>query len=151
MMITEWWNVPPCRCNLWKSKVGEVAFGTRSWSSTMQRWGPNCLRSSNDVCKLWEYYTNSQFTQGIYLPIHSSQFQSLCWMKTSSKTLQNLSYFMYTKNQSCFFPFFISYYFIFSLMKCPCLCRHRSGHSLGKNIKFHEMKNGKSNFGFSYI
>ena len=31
------------------------------------------------------------------------------------------------------------------------ICRHRPGHSLGGKIKEHEMKNGKSNFGFSYI
>ena len=37
--------------------------------------------------------------------IHSSQFQSLCSTKSPSETLQNLSYFMHTKTQSCFFRF----------------------------------------------
>ena len=34
--------------------------------------------------------------------------------------------------------------------ECPGLCRHRPGHSLGKNIKLHEMKNEKKLHGFSY-
>ena len=33
----------------------------------------------------------------------------------------------------------------------PSLCRHRPGHSLGKKIKLHEMKNEKNYIhGFSY-
>ena len=28
--------------------------------------------------------------------------------------------------------------------ECPDLCQHRPGHSLGKNIKLHEMTNGKN-------
>ena len=32
----------------------------------------------------------------------------------------------------------------------PGICRHRPGHSLGKNIKLHEMKKGKKLRGFSY-
>ena len=40
--------------------------------------------------------------------------------------------------------------FYFSPNEYPGLCRHRPGHSLGKVIKLHEMKNGKGNFGFSY-
>ena len=40
-------------------------------------------------------------------------------------------------------------FFIF-LMNYPSLCRHRLGHSLGKNIKLHEMKNKKKQHGFSY-
>ena len=51
------------------------------------------------------------------------------------------------KIQSCFFHFsFRATYFIFSPNECPDLCRHRPGHSLGKKVKLHEMKNGKSNF-----
>ena len=37
------------------------------------------------------------------LVMHSSQFQSLCSTKSSSETLQNLPYFIYTKILSCFF------------------------------------------------
>ena len=37
---------------------------------------------------------------------HSSQFQGMCSTKSSSETLQNLPYFIYsTKTQSCFFRF----------------------------------------------
>ena len=75
-----------------------------------------------------------------HICLHSSQFQSLCSTKSSSETLQNLPYFVHTKTQSCFFRFSF----------CATLC-HRPGHSLGKNIKLHKMKNRKSNFGFSYI
>ena len=32
--------------------------------------------------------------------------------------------------------------------ECPGLCRHRPGHSLGKKIKLHEMKNDKNYLGF---
>ena len=41
----------------------------------------------------------------VKLGTHSSQFQGLCLMKSSSETLQNLPYFIYTKTQSCFFRF----------------------------------------------
>ena len=38
-----------------------------------------------------------------------------------------------------------------STNECPGLCSHRLGHSLGKNIKLHEMKNEKTYIGgFSY-
>ena len=36
---------------------------------------------------------------------HSSEKSGLCLMKSSSKALQNLAYFIYTKTQSCFFHF----------------------------------------------
>ena len=32
----------------------------------------------------------------------------------------------------------------------PGLCQYRPGHSLGKNIKLHEMKKEKKLCGFSY-
>ena len=34
--------------------------------------------------------------------------------------------------------------------KCPGLCEHRPGHSLGKKIKLHGMKNEKKLHRFSY-
>ena len=51
------------------------------------------------------------------------------------------------KNPKLLFPFFIWCNFMFLPNECP----DRPGHSLGKNIKLHEMKNGKSNFGFLYL
>ena len=47
---------------------------------------------------------------------HFSQFQSLCSMKSSSKTLENLPYFIYTKTQSCFFHFSFRATLCFPLM-----------------------------------
>ena len=41
------------------------------------------------------------------------------------------------------FPFFILCNFIFLPNECP--------DNISNNIKLHEMKNGKSNLGFSYI
>ena len=82
---------------------------------------------------------------------HSSEKRGVCLMKSSSEMLQNLPYFIYTKTQSCFFHFSFHATLFFSLMNAPGLCRHRPGHSLGEKIKLHEMKNGKSNFGFSYV
>ena len=38
---------------------------------------------------------------------HSSQFHSLCPTKCSSKTLQNLPCYIYTKIHKCFFPFYL--------------------------------------------
>ena len=32
--------------------------------------------------------------------------------------------------------------------ECPGLCQHRPGHSLGKNVKLHEMKKEKATLGF---
>ena len=68
-------------------------------------------------------------------------------MKCLSEMLQNMPYFIHKKTQSCFFRF--SFYGI--LFFSPNECRHRPGHSLGKKVRLHEMKNGKSNYGFSYI
>ena len=33
---------------------------------------------------------------------------------------------------------------MFLPIECPGLCQHRPGHSLGKNLKLHEMKNEKN-------
>ena len=45
------------------------------------------------------------------LRLHSSQFQGLCLMKSSSETLQNLPYFIYVciRKAKAAFPFFISW------------------------------------------
>ena len=72
-------------------------------------------------------------------------------MKCPSDNLQNLPYFYHKKTQVVFFRFFHFVQIHFPPNECPGLCPHRPGHSLGKKIKLHEMKNGKSNFGFSYI
>ena len=63
--------------------------------------------------------------------------------------LQNLLFFIYLyENPKLLFPFFISCYFIFLPNECPGLYRHRPGHSLGENIKLHEMENEKKHMGF---
>ena len=66
---------------------------------------------------------------------HSSQFQSLCLMKSSSETLQNLPCFIYRN-----ILFSIESHYIKILFM----------EFIREKIKKHEMKNGKSNFGFSY-
>ena len=62
---------------------------------------------------------------------HSSEISCLCLMKCP------YSFFRLSFRATLFFR-----------KECPCLCRHRLGHSLGKNKV---VRNGKSNFGFSYI
>ena len=62
---------------------------------------------------LW-VYVNVSYVSYSFL-VHSSQFQSLCSMKSSCKTLQNLPYYIY-ENPKLLFLFFISCYLIFSLM-----------------------------------
>ena len=54
------------------------------------------------------------------------------------------------ENPKLLFPFFISCNFTFIPNECHGLCCHRPWNSLGKEVKLHEMKNGKSIFGFSY-
>jgi hypothetical protein len=34
--------------------------------------------------------------------------------------------------------------------ECPGQCRHRPGHSLGENVKLHEVRDEKEQCGFSY-
>ena len=46
---------------------------------------------------------------------YSSKFQSLCSMKCSSETLQNLLYFMYKKTHVVFFVFHFVQLYIFTL------------------------------------
>ena len=80
--------------------------------------------------------------------IHSSQFQSLCSIQSSSKMHQNLSHFIYTKTQSCLFHFVLLYFFPY---ECPGLCQHRPrAFIIGKKIKLLEMKNEKKLRRFSY-
>ena len=57
------------------------------------------------------------------------------------------------ENPHSFFRFSFCATLYFYLMSalvyvCPALCRHRPEHSLGKNIKLHEMKNEKNYMGF---
>ena len=63
--------------------------------------------------------------------------------------LQNLPYFMYKKTHVVIL-FFISCKWVMNALgnECPGLCPHRSGHSSGKNIKLHDMKNEKNYVGF---
>ena len=69
-------------------------------------------------------------------------------MKCSSETLQNLLCFMYKKTHIVFFRFSFRATLVFLPNEFPGLCRHRLGHSLGKNIKLHEVKNDKNYLGF---
>ena len=69
-------------------------------------------------------------------------------MKCSSKMIQNLLYFMYLKTHVFFFSFFISCNLKFLPYECPGPCQHRPGHSLGKKVKLHKMKNEKNYMGF---
>ena len=64
----------------------------------------------------------------IYRTTHSSQFQCLCSMKSSSRTLK--SYFIYTKTQSCFFRFSLCATFF-----PPMNALVYVGHSLGEKSK----------------
>ena len=70
--------------------------------------------------------------------IHSSEIRSLCLMKCSSETLQNLSYFWNTETHLKFFSFFIFHFVLrfFSLRKI-----------MGKNKV---ARNEKKLHGFSY-
>ena len=60
------------------------------------------------------------------------------FQRNASKFVILLEY----ENQHSFFLFFILCNFIFSPNECPG--RVRPGHSLGKDIKLHEMKNEKN-------
>ena len=75
------------------------------------------VRNENDIldCPCWIMLINivamdmlkSKMppSKYLYTQHHSSEKRRLCLMKSSSETLQNLPYFMYTKPQSCFFHF----------------------------------------------
>ena len=105
-------------------------------------------RCNNGDLPVW-FWILYQVLQASLLYKHTSEIRGLRSTKCFSKMLQNLLYFMYKKTHVIFF-IFISCNFIFLPYKCPGLCRHRPGHSLGKNIKLHEMKNKKKLHGFSY-
>ena len=72
---------------------------------------------------------------------HSSEKRRLCLMKCSNETLQNLPYFL---NMKIRIEFSFSDTLFFFPNECPGLCRHRPGHSLGKNIRLYKMKNEKN-------
>ena len=52
------------------------------------------------------------------------------------------------ENPCRFFHFSFHAILFYFHNECPGLCRHRPGHSLGKNLKLHEMKNEKNYMGF---
>ena len=61
--------------------------------------------------------------------------------------IQNLPYFWNKKTHVVFFVFhFVLLYFFPN--ECLGLCQHRPGHSLGKKIKYHDLKNEKKFVGF---
>ena len=60
------------------------------------------------------------------------------------KFQRNAFIFYIYENPKLLFLFLISCYYVFLQNECPGLCRHRQGHSLGKNIKLHEMENEKN-------
>ena len=62
------------------------------------------------------------------IALHSSEIRGLRSTKCSSKTLQNLLYFMYKKTHLVFFVFHLVQLY-FSPYECPGLCQHRLGHS----------------------
>ena len=66
------------------------------------------------------------------MSVQSPQFQGLCSMKSSSETLQNWPYFIYTKTQKVAFSIFHFVLLYIFPYECPCLYQHRPGHSLGK-------------------
>ena len=59
---------------------------------------------------------NVQISFSSHIMNHSSEIRGLCLMKSSSEMLQYLPYFIYTKNQSCFFHFSFCATLVFPLM-----------------------------------
>ena len=56
--------------------------------------------------------------------------------------------FLEYKNPCIFFHFSFHATLFFPPNKCPSLCQHRPGHSLGEIIKLHDMKDEKIYMGF---
>ena len=82
---------------------------------------------------------------------HSLEMRGLYSMKCSSKTLQNLLYFMYYKKMMTNVIIFSFCKTLDFILWCPCLCYQRPGNSWGKNLKLHEMKKVKKHCVFLYI
>ena len=57
-------------------------------------------------------------------------------------------FYMYKKTHVVFFFVFHFVQLYILPYECHGLCRHRRGHSLGKNVKLHEIKNEKNYVGF---
>ena len=72
-------------------------------------------------------------------------FRFCAWWKVPGKSFKICHICMKTENAT---PFFILLFFIFSLMNALVYVDIDTGHSLGKNIKLHEMKNEKNYMGF---
>ena len=88
----------------------------------------------------WPTWLNSKKLFSTFeFRIYSSQFQSLCLMKNSSETLQNLPYFwnMKSENQHSFFRFSFHATLLYSLMNALVYVDidQGPGHSLGEKIK----------------
>ena len=80
------------------------------------------------------------------LPILENVFDEKFQRKASKFAI-----FYTYENPTLLFPFFISYYFIFSLINKLVYVNIDQGIHQEKKIKKYEIKNGKSNVGFSYI
>ena len=74
---------------------------------------------------------------------HSSEKKRFMLDEKFQRNASKFAIFYIYEYPKLLFLFFISCHFIFSPNECPGLCPHRPGHSFGKNIKLHEMKNEK--------
>ena len=77
---------------------------------------------------------------------YGSLFRNMRFMldEMPQRNASKFAIFLAYRNPCIFFRFSFCAT-LFSPNECPGLCRH----SLGKKIKYHEMENRKSNFGFS--
>ena len=120
------WVGPSGSGRCFKTCRHEMAF----FQSTRAGRQKRSARSQPYALRVWSEKKNTLCDS----VCHSSEIRSLCLIKCSSKTLQNLLYFWNMKTHVVFFVFhFVLLYFFPN--KCHGLCRHRPGHPLGTKWK----------------
>ena len=93
-----------------------ISWNTETFSqikNIVQRESGNSLTRVNHFGTKVKKFDEKKETP--YLEDHSSEIRGLCSTKCSSKTLQNLLYFMYKKTHVVFFVFHFVQLYIFTL------------------------------------
>ena len=123
-------------CPLLLSPRGQpLLFPTNSTQIFLSRWLSFLKRSVIQIRKNAVFHQKNTTYQGITTPHPLLRNKKLMLDEMTQRNASKFAIFYTNENPKLVFPFFISCYFIFSPNECPGLCRHRLGHSLGKNIK----------------
>ena len=127
-----------------KSYLDEKQNLQRTWVEHRKLWRMGCgTRIQKSIKK-------NEVNIGRRLGIDFVSMLVDFWTQLGRQNPSKFALFYHKKTRIVVFNFYFVQLYFSPMNVRPGLCQHRPGHSLGKKIKSHKMKNGKSNFGFSF-